>query len=101
MGKSSIKTIPYDDFPSISFPESPKNRIIIPGIFLRTLFTTVASCASSSIVRPELASLYISIEGGVLTAVATDSFRLAEKKFPFQIKGHKENFLFLLKMHSK
>ena len=84
MGKSSIKTIPYDDFPSISFPESPKNRIIIPGIFLRTLFTTVASCASSSIVRPELASLYISIEGGVLTAVATDSFRLAEKSSPFK-----------------
>ncbi|MEK7144503.1 MAG: DNA polymerase III subunit beta [Patescibacteria group bacterium] len=92
-GKSSIKTIPYDDFPSIPFPENAKNRIIVPGVLLRTLFTTIASCASSSVVRPELASLYLSIEGGVLTAVATDSFRLAEKKVPLSNKGTQGKFL--------
>ncbi len=86
-GKSSIKTVPYDDFPSIPFPENPKNKIVVPGIILRTLFTSVASCASSSTVRPELASLYLSIEGGILTAVATDSFRLAEKKISLINKG--------------
>ncbi len=86
-GKSSIKTVPYDDFPSIPFPENPKNRIILPGVLLRNLFTTIASCASTSTVRPELSSLYLSIEGGVLTAVATDSFRLAEKKIPLSNKG--------------
>ncbi len=86
-GKSSMKTVPYDDFPSIPFPENPKNRIVVPGILLRNLFTSVASCASSSTVRPELASLYLSIEGGILTAVATDSFRLAEKKIPLTNKG--------------
>ena len=78
-GKSLIKTIPYDDFPSIPFPENPKNRIVIKGILIKNLFTSLASCASSSTVRPELASIYLSIEGGILTAVATDSFRLAEK----------------------
>lgn len=92
-GKSSIKTVPYDDFPSIPFPENPKNRIVLPGVLLRTLFTTIASCASSSIVRPELASIYLSIEGGVLTAVATDSFRLAEKKVPLSNKGTQGKFL--------
>jgi DNA polymerase-3 subunit beta len=92
-GKSSIKTVPYDDFPSIPFPENPKNRIVLPGILLRNLFTVVASCASSSTVRPELASLYLSIEGGVLTAVATDSFRLAEKKVPLSNKGTQGKFL--------
>lgn len=85
--RSSIKTVPYDDFPSIPFPENPKNTIMIPGIILRTLFTSIGSCASSSTVRPELASIYLSIEGGVLTAVATDSFRLAEKKIPLTNKG--------------
>ena len=85
--KSLIKTVPYDDFPSIPFPENPKNRIIVPGILLRNLFTSLASCASSSTIRPELASIYLSIEGGVLTAVATDSFRLAEKKVPLINKG--------------
>lgn len=92
-GRSLIKTIPYDDFPSIPFPENPKNRTVLPGILLKTLFTSIASCASSSTIRPELASIYISIEGGVLTAVATDSFRLAEKKVPLSNKGTQGKFL--------
>jgi len=93
MGKSSIKTIPYNDFPSIPFPENPKNRIVISGVLLKNLFTTIASCASASTVRPELASIYLSIEGGVLTAVATDSFRLAEKKVPLTNNGTQGKFL--------
>ncbi len=92
-GKSSIKTIPYDDFPSIPFPENPKNRVVLPGTLLKNLFTTIASCASSSTVRPELSSIYLSLEGGVLTAVATDSFRLAEKKVPLSNKGTQGKFL--------
>lgn len=92
-GKSSIKTVPYDDFPSIPFPENPKNRVVLQGTLLRALFSSVASCASSSTVRPELASIYLSIEGGVLTAVATDSFRLAEKKVPLTNKGTQGKFL--------
>ena len=92
-GKSSIKTVPYDDFPSIPFPENPKNRIILPGVLLKNLFTSIASCASTSTVRPELSSIYLSIEGGVLTAVATDSFRLAEKKVPLANKGTQGKFL--------
>lgn len=92
-GKSSIKTVPYDDFPSIPFPENPKNRVVLPGVLLRTLFTSITSCASSSTIRPELASIYLSIEGGVLTAVATDSFRLAEKKVPLSNKGTQGKFL--------
>jgi len=91
--KSIIKTVPYDDFPSIPFPENPKNRMVIQGVILKNLFSSIASCASSSTVRPELASIYISIEGGVLTAVATDSFRLAEKKIPLTNKGTQGKFL--------
>ncbi len=85
--KSVIKTVPYDDFPSIPFPESGTNRIVLPGATLKMLFSALAPCASASSVRPELASIYLSIEGGVLTAVATDSFRLAEKKIPLTGRG--------------
>ncbi|MDB5244833.1 MAG: Beta sliding clamp [Parcubacteria group bacterium] len=92
-GKSVIKTVPYDDFPSIPFPENPKNRIVLPGVILKNLFTSIASCASTSTVRPELSSIYLTIEGGVLTAVATDSFRLAEKKIPLSNKGIQGKFL--------
>jgi len=85
--KSLLRTVSCDDFPSIPFPENTKNALPLPGIVLRTLFSSVGSCASSSMVRPELASICLSIEGGVLTSVATDSFRLAEKKIPIANKG--------------
>jgi DNA polymerase III subunit beta len=92
-GKSSIKTVPYDDFPTIPFPENPKNRVILSGVLLKNLFTSIGACASTSTVRPELASIYLSIEGGSMTAVATDSFRLAEKKVPLSNKGTQGKFL--------
>lgn len=92
-GKSSIKTVPYDDFPSIPFPESPKDTMVVSGVTLKNLFSSIAACASPSTVRPELASIYLSIEGGVLTAVATDSFRLAEKKVPLSGSGLQGKFL--------
>lgn len=86
-GRSSLKTIPFDDFPSIPFPENPKNRMVISGAVIKSLFSTIASCSSVSTVRPELASIYLSISGGALTTVATDSFRLAEKKVSLANKG--------------
>lgn len=92
-GKSSIKTIPYDDFPSIPFPENQKNRIVVSGVLLKNLLSSITPCASTSTVRPELSSIYLVIEGGVLTAVATDSFRLAEKKVPLTNKGTQGKFL--------
>lgn len=81
--KSTIKTLPYDDFPALPVPEG-KTRMKLPGALFRSLVTTVASCASPSTVRPELASVLFSAEGGTLKAVATDSFRLAEKKVPVE-----------------
>ena len=87
LSKSSIKTTPHDDFPSLPFPEHPKNSLVLSGAVLRTLITTTAACASSSMVRPELASIYFVAEGGMLTAVATDSFRLVEKSVPLVGKG--------------
>ncbi len=77
--KSTIKTLSHDDFPSFPNPEG-KTKITLTGVTLRSLITTVAPCASPSTVRPELASVFLSAEGGVLKAVATDSFRLTERK---------------------
>ncbi|KND46876.1 MAG: DNA polymerase III, beta subunit [Parcubacteria bacterium C7867-004] len=79
-GRSTLKTLPYEDFPTLPLPESGAVSFSLPGSVLRALVTSVMSYASTSSVRPELASVLISAEGGVLKAVATDSFRLAEKK---------------------
>lgn len=92
-GKSSLKTTSYDDFPSIPFPENPKHRLILPAATLRTILTSIASCASTSTIRPELASIFFSIERDVLVAAATDSFRLAEKKVPLANSSIRGTFL--------
>ncbi|MES2225492.1 MAG: DNA polymerase III subunit beta [Patescibacteria group bacterium] len=79
-GQSQLKTLSYEDFPTLPFPEASATKFQLAGSALRTLVLTVASCASPSTVRPELGSVLLSAEGGVVKAVATDSFRLAEKK---------------------
>ena len=79
-GRSTLKTLPYEDFPILPLPESPKAKFSLTGDALRDLIGAVVTCASTSTVRPELASVLVSAEGGVIKAVATDSFRLAEKR---------------------
>jgi len=79
-GKSTMKTLSSEDFPVIPIPRSPEATLTLSGNILRDLIGAVAACASTSTVRPELASVFLSGEGGVLKAVASDSFRLAEKK---------------------
>ncbi len=79
-GKSTLKTLSYEDFPTLPFPEAPQAKFTLPGTALRTLVLTVAPSASPSTVRPELGSVLLSAEGGIVKAVATDSFRLTEKK---------------------
>lgn len=93
-GKSTIKTLPFEDFPTLSLPDAPKSQFSLSGALLRSLIGVVAPYASTSTVRPELASVFISAEGGVVKAVATDSFRLAEKKLP--LSGSVKPFTMLI-----
>lgn len=77
--KSVIKTLPADDFPVLPTPETLRAQFAISGALWKSLVSSVVTCASVSTIRPELASVLITAEGGHLKAVATDSFRLAEK----------------------
>ncbi len=80
-GKTTINTIPYDEFPSIA-------KLTAPGTAIqKNLFAlgikTVAFAASQSSIKPELGSIYIQQKKEhSLTFVATDSFRLMEKTVP-------------------
>ncbi len=85
--KTVLKTIPYEDFPSLPLHTELKNTFSVSGTSIKTILSTIGACASNSTIRPELASIYMVIEGGLLTVVATDSFRLAEKKLPISNKG--------------
>lgn len=81
--QSIVKTLPYDDFPTIPLPTN-STKYSISGKIIKTAIETVISCASQSTIRQDLASLFMTIEGGILTTVATDSFRLIEKKQALQ-----------------
>lgn len=78
--RSLLKTVPYEDFPTLPFPPKNSGGLTMRAGTLRALVGATLPSASVSTVRPELASVYLYAEGGMLTAVATDSFRLAEKR---------------------
>ncbi len=75
-----IKTHPVDDFPTIPTVDGVKSFEINPKDFVNGLKSVWYSSAVSSI-KSELSSVYVyNDEDDNLIFVATDSFRLAEKK---------------------
>src|SRR5574343_218244 len=74
-----IKTQPSEDFPSIPRVESDNNFTMSSTDFVKGLKSVWYSSSVSSI-KPELSSVYIYCDGEFVVFVATDSFRLAEKK---------------------
>lgn len=75
--KTSIKTVPYEDFPTIPKTEgadfSIQNKIFSEGI------KSVFYASAVSDIKPEISSVYIYQNEDTLVFVSTDSFRLAEK----------------------
>ena len=75
-----IKTLPPDDFPIIPIIRKETIAVLPSNLFIKGL-RSVVSFTSSSEMRPELTGVFCSfLKNGAVTMVATDSFRLAEKK---------------------
>ena len=81
-----IKGYPPTDFPSLPRVTENKQSLIAPADHFSTALRAVSYSASTSLVKPEIASVCFYNHGGELAVVATDSFRLAEKVFPPAIK---------------
>lgn len=77
--KVTIKTVPADDFPAIPRVAQATESKVSADIFIKGL-KSVWYSASVSSVKPELSSVYVYRDNEFLVFVATDSFRLAEKK---------------------
>ena len=77
--KVTIKTVPAEDFPSIPRVTEGKKTTISSDALIKGL-KSVWYSASISSVKPELSSVYIYKNEDHIHFVATDSFRLAEKK---------------------
>lgn len=76
---SVIKCLPLDDFPVIPVVTSEKETQIKSKDFINGI-KSVWYSASTSTIKPELASVYITPGEQELIFVSTDSFRLAEKR---------------------
>jgi len=77
--KTNISTLPNNDFPLIPKPKNKKSIKIKSESLINGLRSVWFSTANSNI-KPELSSVYIYPERETIVFVATDAFRLAEKK---------------------
>jgi DNA polymerase-3 subunit beta len=82
---SSINGTPADDFPEMPTIENG-DSLQIPGDSLKTALQQVLFAASSDDARPVLTGLFLHTTNGKLYAVATDSYRLAEKMISVEEK---------------
>ncbi len=76
--KLQLKTYTFEDFPS--YQKTGKKIINLNTKLFIDLIRSVSFCAASTEIKPEISSVYIYNSGKDLYSVATDSFRLAEKK---------------------
>ena len=76
--KTLIKAVPHAEFPALTTETETKGIVISRELLMKGI-QSVSYAASPSMIRPELGSVFISLTTAGLTAVATDSFRLAEK----------------------
>ena len=78
-GMTVIKSLPSEDFPTIPRIHGEKEFKVSAKELIRGVKAVWYSSATSSM-KPELSSVYIYADNDGLIFVATDSFRLAEKK---------------------
>jgi DNA polymerase-3 subunit beta len=77
--KMTIKAMNSEDFPTIPHITAIDTFDIPIAQFISGI-KSVAYAAATSDIKPEIASIYLYAEGESLNFVATDAFRLAEKK---------------------
>ena len=87
-GTTTITTIDPTEFPSLPFVKEGQGvSATIPVRDFTLTLRSVVFSASTSSVKPELASVSLTLENGEFVAAATDSFRLAEVKVPLKTKA--------------
>lgn len=76
-GIIEIKTTPYEDFPKL--PSSGEQLGFLSKDVFSSLLREVSFCSATTDIKPEISSIFIYTKDDLLCAVATDSYRLAEK----------------------
>lgn len=86
-GVTSITSVDPAEFPTLSYVKESDLSVSLPSRDFSAALKSVVFAASTSSVKPELASVALSLGKWWLTAAATDSFRLAEVKIPVKVKN--------------
>lgn len=76
--RTLIKCLPQEDFPTLPLVEG--EAFEIESSLLQEGIRSVYFCCATTDIKPEIASIFIYTDQDALVFVATDSFRLAEKK---------------------
>ncbi len=74
-----VKSLPREDFPTLPIVQGETKFSIDPQLLIQGI-RSVYYCAAVSDIKPEISALYFYTADQYLVFVATDSFRLAEKK---------------------
>lgn len=95
--RTKLKTVPVDDFPELPKKNGEEAEISLPISDFITGIKSVSFAGSQSDIKPELSSIYIYGKEKNLYFVATDAFRLAEKKISFSRADQINSFLLPIK----
>jgi len=90
--KAQINGISASEFPLIPKIEKKKTTILPLKKFYQALLKSIFAVSLDE-TRPVLAGLYFNLSGGILSLVATDSYRLAEKRIKI---NQDEEFSFIV-----
>lgn len=91
-----VKTYPHEDFPTL--PKVVEGQTLsLPVEDFMDGIQSVFYSASRSDIKPEISSVFMYSDNGKLVFVATDSFRLAEKKVSVKILPEFEGVLIPVK----
>ena len=77
--RTLIKAVPHEEFPKLSLGDGGKKNTLTTRLSIMKGIQSVIYASSHSMIRPELGSVYMSIQKEGITFAATDSFRLAER----------------------
>ncbi len=79
----TLNSMVVDSYPKIDFSK-PKTQLVLDRHLLADMIRQTSFASSDRLTRPVLMGVNFSYDKHYLTAVATDSFRLARKQVPFE-----------------
>lgn len=79
-----LRVMPLEDYPPLPTPAEDATAAAMKADDFATMVSQVARAASADDARPVLTGVHLEAHDGVLTAAATDSYRLAVRTLPWE-----------------